>query len=286
LLILSIIVLIMGVKTTGLAALIAAMGFAVGMALSGTLQNFAGGILVLLLKPFHVGDYIQAQGQEGTVTDIKLFNTVLTTADNKTVIVPNGGMSTSIINNFSVSGTRRVEWQFKITYGDNYDTAKHLIQELLTADGRVMTTPPFFIAMRSLDESVVTLVVRAWVKSGDFWDVFFDMNEKVYKMLPLRGLAVPYNKLDVNVTMQSPDSRVRPPTANTNNSEEAIINTRNETKVSDNSVTTLEDARNKQRPRSEAPASTKAGDVDESVDRGAGEAPDASGADGDGSESI
>lgn len=195
-----IIVGVLGIKTTSFLAILASAGFAVGMALSGTLQNFAGGVLILLLKPFRTGDYIVAQGQEGTVKEINLFNTVLITPDNKTIIIPNGGMSTSIVNNVTESGTRRIEWTFTISYGDSFDEARKVLTELLEADKRIMRSPPYFIALNNLADSAVQIVARAWTETSDFWDVFYDLNEKVYKVFPQHGLTIPFNQLEVNLT--------------------------------------------------------------------------------------
>ncbi len=195
-----IIVGILGIKTTSFLAVLASAGFAVGMALSGTLQNFAGGVLILLLKPFRTGDYIVAQGQEGTVKEINLFNTVLATPDNKTIIIPNGGMSSSIVNNVTDSGTRRIEWTFGIAYGDDYDEARRVLQRLIDADERIFKTPASMIALSNLADSAVQIVVRAWVKAEDYWGVFYDMNEKVYKTFSQHGLSIPFNQLDVNIT--------------------------------------------------------------------------------------
>ncbi len=203
---LMIVISILGIKTTSFLAILASAGFAVGMALSGTLQNFAGGVLILLLKPFRTGDYIVAQGEEGTVKAINLFNTILVTADNKTIIVPNGGLSTSIVNNVSQSGMRRVEWKFAISYGDDYDKARELLKKLIENDSRIQTKPPYFIALNALADSAVEIVVRVWTKTADFWDVYFDMNEKVYKVFPEYGLTIPYNKLDVTVVPAAPEA--------------------------------------------------------------------------------
>lgn len=194
-----IIVGILGIKTTSFLAIIASAGFAIGMALSGTLQNFAGGVLILLLKPFRTGDYIVAQGQEGSVKEINLFNTVLATPDNKTIIIPNGSMSNSIVNNVTDSGTRRIEWTFGIAYGDDYDRARQVLQGQIDADERIFKTPASLIALSNLADSAVQIVVRAWVKADDYWSVFYDMNEKVYKVFPEHGLTIPFNQLDVNI---------------------------------------------------------------------------------------
>lgn len=197
---LMILVSVLGIRTTSFLAILASLAFAIGMALSGTLQNFAGGVLILFLKPFRTGDYIVAQGQEGTVQEINLFNTVLITPDNKTIIIPNGGMSTSIINNTSETGTRRVEWTFGISYGDSYDEARKVLEELIKGDDRILESPAYSIALSNLADSAVQIVVRAWTATSDLWNVYYDMNEKVYNTFPRHGLTIPFNQLDVNLT--------------------------------------------------------------------------------------
>lgn len=190
---------ILGIDTTSFVAIFASAGLAIGMALSGTLQNFAGGVMILIFKPFRVGDFIEAQGQTGTVKEIQLFNTVINTTDNKTIMIPNGGISTGIINNYSKESLRRVEWTFGIGYGDDYDMAKATIASMLDQDERVLKDPAYFIALSSLGDSSVNIVVRAWTSTGDFWNVFFDMNEKVYKQFPIVGLNIPYPQMDVHL---------------------------------------------------------------------------------------
>lgn len=190
---------ILGIDTTSFVAIFASAGLAIGMALSGTLQNFAGGVMILIFKPFRVGDFIEAQGQTGTVKEIQLFNTVINTTDNKTIMIPNGGISTGIINNYSKESLRRVEWTFGIGYGDDYDLAKATIASMLDQDERVLKDPAYFIALSSLGDSSVNIVVRAWTSTGDFWSVFFDMNEKVYKQFPIVGLNIPYPQMDVHL---------------------------------------------------------------------------------------
>lgn len=248
LVVIMLIVSVLGIKTTSIAALVAAVGFAIGMALSGTLQNFAGGIMILLLKPFRTGDYIQAQGYEGTVKEIKLFNTVIRTSDNKTVIIPNGGLSTNIVNNFSSSGTRRVEWTFGISYGDDYDLAKRTLKEMLGKDARILASPPYFIAMKELTSGAISIVVRAWVNTGDFWDVYYDMNEKVYKIFPMRGLNIPYNSNNMNVTLVDPSkpAQARPPKKKAETvSEHEIMSSSSDMKDSENSVASMDDSHDK-----------------------------------------
>lgn len=189
----------LGIETSSFIALFASAGVAIGMALSGTLQNFAGGVMILLFKPFKVGDFIEAQGQSGSVKEIQIFNTIITTPDNKVIIIPNGGLSTGIMKNYSKEPIRRVDWEFGIAYGDDYDKAKSVIERLLKSDGRVFQDPAFFIALTSLGESSVNIVVRAWVKADDYWDVFFSMNEKVYKTFTEENLSIPFPQMDVHV---------------------------------------------------------------------------------------
>lgn len=189
----------LGVETSSIIALFASIGVGIGMALSGTLQNFAGGIMILLFKPFKVGDFIEAQGQSGTVKEIQIFNTILTTPDNKIIIIPNGGLSTGIMQNYSKEALRRVDWQFGIAYGDNYDKAQEVIARLLNADNRILKEPNYFIALTSLGESSVNIVVRAWVNATDYWGVYFDMNEKVYKTFAEESINIPFPQLDVHL---------------------------------------------------------------------------------------
>lgn len=189
----------LGIETSSFIALFASAGVAIGMALSGTLQNFAGGVMILLFKPFKVGDFIEAQGQSGSVKEIQIFNTIITTPDNKVIIIPNGGLSTGIMKNYSKEPIRRVDWEFGIAYGDDYDKAKSVIERLLKSDGRVFQDPAFFVALTSLGESSVNIVVRAWVKADDYWDVFFSMNENVYKTFTEENLSIPFPQMDVHV---------------------------------------------------------------------------------------
>lgn len=190
---------ILGINTSSFIALFASAGVAIGMALSGTLQNFAGGVLVLLLKPYKVGDYIEAQGQSGTVKAITLFSTILSTVDNKNIILPNGGMSTGIINNYSKESLRRVDQVFSVAYGEDYDNVKKVIAELLEADPRVLKDPSYFIGLNSMEASSVNVVVRSWVKSEDYWGVYFDLNEKIYKTFAQKGITIPFPQLDVHM---------------------------------------------------------------------------------------
>ena len=194
-----IIISVLGIETSSFIALFASAGVAVGMALSGTLQNFAGGVMILLFKPFKVGDYIEAQGQSGTVKEIQIFNTIITTTDNKVIIIPNGGLSTGIMMNYSKESQRRGDWVFGIGYGDSYEHAKTVIARLLDNDPRVLKDPNYFIALTALNSSSVDIVVRAWVKAENYWGVFFDMNEKVYKTFAEENLNIPFPQMDVHL---------------------------------------------------------------------------------------
>lgn len=189
----------MGVEMTSFIAILGAVGLAVGMALSGTLQNFAGGVMILLFKPFKIGDVIEAQGYIGSVNEIQIFNTILKTPDNKTIIIPNGGLSTSSMINYSTEEQRRVDWTFGIGYGDDVDKAKQVIKSICDEDSRILKSPELFIAVSELADSSVNLVTRAWVNAADYWDVFFTVNEKIYKTFDKEGLNIPYPQMDVHV---------------------------------------------------------------------------------------
>ena len=190
----------LGLGTTSFIALFGAAGLAIGMALSGTLQNFAGGVMILLIKPYRVGDYIEAQGQAGTVKDIQLFNTMINTPDNKIIYIPNGPISTGIVNNYSREDKRRVEWVIGINYGDDFDVARNAIKEILDKHPKILRDPAYTIEISALADSAVNIVIRVWVKTGDYWDVYFDINAQIYKTLPQKGILFPYPQLDVHIT--------------------------------------------------------------------------------------
>ncbi len=190
----------LGVEMTSFVALIGAAGLAVGMALSGTLQNFAGGVMILMFKPFKVGDAIDAQGYVGSVSEVQIFNTIIKTTDNRVVILPNGKLSNGAMINITKEDNRRTEWTFGIGYGDSYDTAKELLLKLIKEDDRILEDPAPFVALHSLGDSSVNIIVRAWAAKGELWNVHFDMNEKVYKQFPENGLSIPYPQMDVHVT--------------------------------------------------------------------------------------
>lgn len=189
----------LGVEMTSFIAILGAAGLAIGMALSGTLQNFAGGVMILIFKPFKVGDVIDAVGYVGSVNEIQIFNTVLKTPDNKTIIIPNGGLSTSSMTNYSTEPRRRVDWTIGIGYNDDVDKAKAIIKELCDADERILKDPEIFIAVSELADSSVNFAVRAWVEASDYWGVFFDMNENVLKTFNEKGINIPYPQMDVHV---------------------------------------------------------------------------------------
>jgi small conductance mechanosensitive channel len=188
-----------GIEMTSFVAILAAAGFAIGMALSGTLQNFAGGVMLIIFKPFKVGDFIDAQGYMGTVKSIQIFNTVLKTPDNKTIIIPNGGLSTGSMTNFSTEPTRRVDFTFGIGYDDDIDKAKKLIAGLVKADSRILSDPEPFIAVSELADSSVNIVTRVWVNSTDYWGVFFDLTENVKKTFDKEGVSIPFPQRDVHI---------------------------------------------------------------------------------------
>ncbi len=200
---------ILGIETSSFLALFASAGVAIGMALSGTLQNFAGGVLILLLKPFKVGDYIEAQGFAGTVTRIEIFNTIICTPDNKSIIIPNGGLSTGSVNNYSTQAYRRVEWSIGISYGESVQLARETILGLLAKDSRVLQEQPAdgptvaapVVVVSALADSSVNLSVRAWVASADFWGVYFDHIEEFYNVISsMKELSFPFPQLDVHLS--------------------------------------------------------------------------------------
>ena len=246
---------VLGIETSSFIALFASAGVAVGMALSGTLQNFAGGVLILLLKPYKVGDYIEQGELKGTVREIQIFNTIINTYNNDRIVIPNGGLATSSLKNFSAEPYHRVEWRVGITYGDDVDQARGLVMAILAADGRIIRTdadvkeaepqeevqpeaeetkplswwqrlfhwhrrrieelrdeheaklaslipkPDYkpSVNVEKLDESQVTLVVRAWTEIANYWSVLYDVNEQIYKQFPQHGLHFPFPQIDIHM---------------------------------------------------------------------------------------
>ncbi|MCM1369087.1 MAG: mechanosensitive ion channel [Candidatus Amulumruptor caecigallinarius] len=195
---------ILGVETSSFIAIFASAGVALGMALSGTLQNFAGGVLILLLKPYKVGDFIEVQGFTGTVKSIQLFNTVINTVDNKAIILPNGALSTSSVNNYSLEANRRVEWTIALSYGTDAAAAKFAIMDMLASDERVIkdnqdNSRAPFVGLKDLADSSIVFVVRAWTQSVNYWPLYFEMNERFYTELPGKGFSFPFPQLDVHL---------------------------------------------------------------------------------------
>lgn len=188
----------LGVNTTSFAALLASAGVAVGMALSGNLQNLAGGIVILLFRPFRVGDYIEAQGTGGTVTEIQIFHTILTTADNKKIYLPNGALSSGNITNYSKEPLRRVDFTVAVEYGEDIDKVRKALSDILSMDKRVMQEPAPVIVLGSLADSSVNMTVRVWVKSEDYWNVFFQTNETIYNEFNRLGINFPYPQLTIH----------------------------------------------------------------------------------------
>lgn len=189
----------LGVQTTSFAALLASAGVAVGMALSGNLSNFAGGLIILLFKPYKVGDYIEAQGVGGTVKEVQMFHTVLVTVDNKVIYIPNGSLSSGIVTNFSNQTTRRVDWTFSVKYGSDYEQVKQVIASVLAKDPRILSEPAApFIALTALADSSVNVVVRVWVNSSDYWGVYFDVNQNIYATFNEVGIDFPFPQLTVH----------------------------------------------------------------------------------------
>jgi small conductance mechanosensitive channel len=188
-----------GIEVTSFIAILGTAGLAIGLALQGTLQNFAGGVVILILRPFRVGDVIDVKGYLGTVKEIQIFYTIINTFDKKVVYIPNGSLANSDLTNISQENERRNEWKFGIAYGDDYEKAKALLQKFVAEDSRILHEPEPFFALHSLGDSSVNIVVRTWSKAEDLWPVYFDMNERVYKEFSKEGLSIPFPQMDVHV---------------------------------------------------------------------------------------
>lgn len=189
----------LGVNTTSFAALLASAGVAIGMALSGNLQNFAGGLVILLFKPYRVGDWIEVQGVQGKVQEIQIFHTLLLQADNKVVFIPNGSMSTAVVVNYTRTDTRRVEWTVGIDYGESVDKAKDVILNTIKADQRIQTDPEPAVLVSALADSSVNLTVRVWVKNDDYWPVFHDIYNQIYDHFNAAGISIPFPQQTVHI---------------------------------------------------------------------------------------
>ena len=197
---------VLGVETSSFVALFTGAGMAIGMAMSGTLGNFAGGVMILLFKPYKVGDFISAQGYDGIVKEIQIFNTILVTTDNQTIIIPNGSLSTGSLKNFSTQKYRRVDLSYSFAYGTDYDVVREAIEKIQKACPQIIQEPiagePVIApwqGLASLDESGVTIATRSWCASADYWTVAGYMNHEVYQQLRNSGFMFPFNKLDVTV---------------------------------------------------------------------------------------
>ncbi len=215
----------LGVDTTSFAALLTAGGMAIGMALSGTVQNFAGGIMLLIFRPFKAGDFVTASGVSGTVMEVTIVSTKVLTPDNRVVVLPNGALFSSNIENVSAQPLRRVNWTVSVEYGSDAEKCMEAILEIVRSDKRILTSadqrpktnsrsavntdglpiPDPFVALSSLNESDISFVVRAWVHKEDYWDVFYDLNLRFYTELPQRGFNFAFPHMDVNITNKLPD---------------------------------------------------------------------------------
>lgn len=189
----------LGIDTTSLVAILGAAGLAVGLALQGTLGNIGSGVILILFRPFKIGDFVTAGGESGTVRAITLFNTELLTADNKVILIPNSAIASSSITNYSTMDTRRVDFVFGIGYEDDLKLAKQTLQEIIDADDRILKEPASFIGVGELGDSSVNFTVRVWVKAADYWGVHFDTIEKVKLTFDEKGISIPYPQMDVHL---------------------------------------------------------------------------------------
>lgn len=194
----------LGIDTTSIAALLAGGGMAIGMALNGTVQNFAGGIMLLVFRPFKAGDFIEAQGFSGTVREVTIVSTKLTTVDNRNIIIPNGALSNGTINNYSQNEFRRVDWLVDVEYGTPSDSTKELLMNIMTDEKRILYAEQGapadpFVALNELRDSSIQFVMKAWVKASDYWPVKYDINDRIYTILPKNGVSFPFPQLDVNI---------------------------------------------------------------------------------------
>ncbi|MDE7118092.1 MAG: mechanosensitive ion channel [Bacteroidaceae bacterium] len=197
-----IIIGILGIDTSSFLAVFASAGIAVGMALSGTLQNFAGGVLILLLKPYRVGDFIEAQGFAGTVREIQIFNTIMTTADNQTIIIPNGTLATGSLKNSTKASTRRIDIDVEVAYGTSPDDVRKVLNDIIAADERIMKEPADkapFIPMTTMGSSSIVVQIRVWANATDYWSVKFETTEKIYRELTKAGIEIPFQQMDVHI---------------------------------------------------------------------------------------
>jgi len=189
---------LVGIKTTSFIAIIGAAGLAVGLAFQGALSNFAGGVLILVFRPFKLGDFIEASGHTGTVQSIQVFSTVLLTPDNKRIVIPNGNLSNNSIVNYSAEQTRRVDFTFGIGYGDDIKKAKEVLAHIVSQNGLILSNPEPFIGVSELADSSVNFAVRVWVEAKDYWTVYFETNEQVKLVFDKEGISIPYPQIDIH----------------------------------------------------------------------------------------
>lgn len=196
-----IIIGIMGIDTSSFLAVFASAGIAVGMALSGTLQNFAGGVLILILRPYKVGDYIEAQGFAGTVREIQIFSTILSTVDNQIIIIPNGPLATGCLKNSTAADMRRVDIDVEVAYGTRTDDVRKVLQDIINADQRIIKDGQYApaIPMTTMSSSSIVFQMRMWSKAQDYWAVRFETTEKVYTILTEKGIEIPFQQMDVHI---------------------------------------------------------------------------------------
>ena len=195
------IVAVLGIETTSIAALLASAGVAIGMALSGTLQNFAGGVMILVLKPFKVGDLIEAQGNLGTVRMIQIFSTIITTPDNQTIIIPNGGLATGTIKNITKENRRRVDIDINVAYGTRPEDVRKVVFDICNSDDRIEKEGDRkpFLPMTTMADSSISFQLRVWTDTDNYWSVKFETTEKIYDALNAAGISIPFPQLDVHM---------------------------------------------------------------------------------------
>jgi len=189
----------LGIQTASFVAILGAAGLAIGLALQGSLSNFASGVLMIIFKPFKGGDYVDAGGSEGVIEEINIFTTVIKTVDNKKIIVPNSSIMSGSITNYSANETRRVDLVAGVSYEDDIDRIKGVLLRILNADERILKDPEPFVGLLELADSSVNFTVRAWVKNEDYWSVFFDTNESIKKTFDAENISIPYPQLDVHM---------------------------------------------------------------------------------------
>jgi small conductance mechanosensitive channel len=196
----------LGIQTASFIAVLGAAGLAIGLALQGSLSNFAAGFLMIIFRPFKVGDFIEGAGTAGTVEEIQIFTTQLKTPDNKTIIIPNSSLTADNIVNWSVKGTRRVDLAMGIGYEDDIDKARQIMVDIMAADDRILKDPAPQISVAELADSSVNFTVRPWAAAGDYWDVYFDLTEKFKKAFDAQGVSIPYPQRDVHVYQHKPEN--------------------------------------------------------------------------------